>query len=463
MADKAREYLAINVLNENGTVSYRILSRALKVHVNLAKQLLFDFYHEQNAKSSNSISATYLITGTRHQRDIFQSNRIIGHEGESGIPQSSPFQSSIAGQDTAEDIMPITSVVLAREDDLDEVKAQFEEIVSIHIYSLQPKHVQDLQTLTDCTRRIHVEYMNEDPSKSWKQYGTIHNPNINRRTPRMAPPSSSISALQSLPKSTAKSTTNSKFWSIEPLKPTLKSSASQEGALKTSTMSGEESKTEPRPKNAPLPSLKRNRSDIFQSFAKAKPKGTKKLNRSPTEATPTPEDEPMKDASEEEQEEDFALVRKSAAEEEASRKVKAEREEHLRHGMWNDEDEPMSDIADPQNNTEIGSQEGVGEESDTGAIDKTTSPQQTEKTETATVSGGRRRGRRRVMKKKKVQDEEGYLVTREEAVWESFSEEDVQPKKVMLPAPTTGTGKREVRKVGQGNIMSFFGKKNRQT
>lgn len=38
MAQDYNEYLAVNVLNEQQLVSYRSLSRALKLHSNLAKQ-----------------------------------------------------------------------------------------------------------------------------------------------------------------------------------------------------------------------------------------------------------------------------------------------------------------------------------------------------------------------------------------------------------------------------------------
>lgn len=93
---------------------------------------------------------------------------------------------------------------------------------------------------------------------------------------------------------------------------------------------------------------------------------------------------------------------------------------------------------------------------DTGAQSK---PDEGEDQSTVTVQGGRRRGRRRVMKKKQVKDEDGYLVTREEAVWESFSEEEPEPKKVK-PAPkaaSTAKGKKAGGK-GQGSIASFFKK-----
>ena len=87
-------------------------------------------------------------------------------------------------------------------------------------------------------------------------------------------------------------------------------------------------------------------------------------------------------------------------------------------------------------------------------------PEPAEEEPTVTVSDGRRRGRRRVMKKKKVKDEDGYLVTKEEAVWESFSEDEPVPKK-LRPAPAkpanSAKGKNPVKK-GQGSIASFFKK-----
>jgi len=52
-------------------------------------------------------------------------------------------------------------------------------------------------------------------------------------------------------------------------------------------------------------------------------------------------------------------------------------------------------------------------------------------------------------------------VTREEAVWESFSEDEPAPKKAK-PTPTPaakGAAKKGAAKPGQGSIMSFFGKK----
>jgi DNA polymerase delta subunit 3 len=60
-----------------------------------------------------------------------------------------------------------------------------------------------------------------------------------------------------------------------------------------------------------------------------------------------------------------------------------------------------------------------------------------------------------------MKDEEGYLVTKEEAVWESFSEDEPasQPKpKARSQAKSSGKASGKAAGKG-GNIMSFFGKK----
>lgn len=53
-------------------------------------------------------------------------------------------------------------------------------------------------------------------------------------------------------------------------------------------------------------------------------------------------------------------------------------------------------------------------------------------------------------------------MTKEEAAWESFSEEEPAQKKVKMPpsaAPGAGKMVRKGAKPGQGSIMSFFAKK----
>ena len=88
----------------------------------------------------------------------------------------------------------------------------------------------------------------------------------------------------------------------------------------------------------------------------------------------------------------------------------------------------------------------------------------------------RKRGKRKVMKKKTTKDDEGYLVTKEEAVWESFSESDHEPEKKAVGSQKGVFGKMQgsqkqsqassQKSVGakgaakpKGDLRSFFGKK----
>lgn len=106
--------------------------------------------------------------------------------------------------------------------------------------------------------------------------------------------------------------------------------------------------------------------------------------------------------------------------------------------------------------------------------EKPETPKEEELEPTVTIQNGRQRGKRRVMKKKTVKDEEGYLgeqipscslniglqskVTKEEAVWESFSEDEPEPKRAKpAPKPAATKGKPAAKK-GQGSIASFFKK-----
>lgn len=50
-------------------------------------------------------------------------------------------------------------------------------------------------------------------------------------------------------------------------------------------------------------------------------------------------------------------------------------------------------------------------------------------------------------------------MTQEEAVWESFSDEEHVVEKDVQPVSSSGKTKKTNGKPGQGNITSFFGKK----
>ncbi|KAL4892268.1 DNA polymerase subunit Cdc27 [Aspergillus ambiguus] len=440
-----KKFLAEAVLNDRRTVSYRLLGRALRVHSTLAKQMLYDFHRNENSKKPRSVNATYIVTGvqkppvpavtTNGTRDATNGNEVM--------PSSPYISSSMPNQDDAAvDAVPTLSVVLAREEDLDEARASFESISSIYVYSLQPTVLQDLHVLVDVVQEMASTYGKEDPLEYGGKWGMIQGKNVKRRT-GMRPPAPASTPAPSKPTVPAKRAAQDEAKSQTKADPEPKKEDSEsEKPSIPSTREGTPSASKPTEKTAPA---NRQKGSLFSSFAKAKPKQKKEESAASTPAAESvapsgAEDVVLDDASEEEPEELFPDSGNSTAP--SNRETRKEREEKLRQMMEDDdEDEEMPDTTEPP-------------EEESKPIDEP--PPKTELKEEATVQGGRRRGKRQIMKKKTIKDEEGYLVTVEEPAWESFSEDEAPPpkKKPAFSAPKKAGGK-----AGQGNIMSFFGKK----
>ena len=350
--------------------------------------MLYEFHRKQNAKKPGTVHSTYLITGTRRVESAPYTNGVHSQDdGEDTAMQSSPPLPSSSfpkPDETPGEVVRTRSVMLVKEENLDDAKNLFESISSMHIYSLEANGLSDVQALAECNRKVAVSYASEDPLLEWKQYGTIQNPNARRRPRRTAPPTPA---------------------------PVAKDAGLNAKPLAATAKVKEETKTEPKQSSAkatPEPGkkdiskpaqTKRQNSDIFKSFAKAKT-APKQDSQSSAEASPAaePSDEPMTGFSEDEADDDALLEAEEAAKEPTG-KNKTEREAELQ-AMMDQEDEPMDDPSP-----------AAGEQSEEleATVDKAESQKDGEPKENVTVENGRRRGRRRVTKKKTVKDEEGYL------------------------------------------------------
>ncbi|KAI1620117.1 DNA polymerase delta subunit 3 [Exophiala viscosa] len=507
MSEDFRKYLATEVLSEQRTISYRNVSRALKVHVNTAKCMLYDFYEFQNGKKPGSVYATYLLSGVKKaQHASSQSNGTTnGHKHEfedEPIPSSPPpFTSSMLepsqeSNQTSEDKGPQTKVrtiTLVREENLEALKEQYEHLSSIHVYSLSPAHIRDLLTLTDISRGLFTDvFAKQDPLEHNKTFGIIQNPHVRRRQ-RKRPvvpqgPAPKFQAVKEEPKaSAAKSTAQSKAApktapatkNEEPSRPSSRDSTSTTGSAKQSAM-------------------KRESSDLFRAFAK------QSHQKSKPAAIRQDSDTKMKDDDEGESEDDAVFLdtgmRTAKKRPSDARKEREDKAAKLRKMMDSDDEaepavpgvekatgvngEPVTAQAGTdavQDNEEAkGDAEAVAWSDSDTEKKRQTAPKKDASTNSqgeqiATMtSGGRRRGKRKVMKKRTTKDEDGYLVTKEEAVWESYSEDEPEPKpeppKKEVPRSTFGSNKGQSQPASQkgggkaapkkGNIMSFFGKKN---
>ncbi|KAK5103169.1 CDC27 protein [Lithohypha guttulata] len=471
MAPDFKTYLSTEILSEQRTVSYRVLSRALKVHVNAAKCMLFEFHKKENHKKAGSVYATYLISGIKKNRVLAGDENATPQESgkntavlsDSFLPSSSMPEASQATERLDERYqVPIKTITLCREEDLDAVKSQFEKITSIHVYALSPSHY----------------HAKQDPLIHNKDYGTIQNPHVKRR-PGKRP--IDVDILQPKPLSKVEPA------KLDDVKPVSKPSAKKEETPTVTSRPGSKgSTTTDNSTSKPKPGLRRDGSSLFKAFAKqsAKPK----LERKDT-STSAGSDAKMggMDDNDEGVSEDEAVfldtgttnVKKRPTSE--IRKEKDERQAKLRKMMEDDAEEcevpRVADATDMQAEPPAAksNEDPDAPDGDSGQVDWPDSDTEGKHKQPEQDDHGpkRRRGKRKVMKKKTVKDEEGFLVTREEEAWESFSEDEPEPvpaKKSALPPSKVMAAKNQPQKsfapktnAGAGgkkkDIMSFFGKK----
>jgi DNA polymerase delta subunit 3 len=361
--------------------------------------MLFEFHQKQNAKKPGSVHATYLITGTRLPLKSQQSNNAESQDSEDAVMQSSPpIPNSSAPQAPEDDAepTPIRSILLVKEEHLQKAKATFEQITCIHVYSLAAGGLSDLSSLSECNRKIAVEYASEDPLLAWKQYGTIQNPNVKRRTQKRPLPAASAPAPKEAPK--PKTTP-----ALE--KQTSKASNDSGPDSAKATPVPEKNTDATKKKTVTKPAtVKRQPTDLFKSFAKGANKAKvasaeSSAAASPAPATPAKEDESMGGMSDDDP--DNPIEDEEMEVEAGSGKSKKEREADLK-AMMDMDDDPMEDVEEDTDQGAIDTPKESEAEQSQGA-------KQEEPKETMTVENGRRRGRRRVMKKKTVKDDEGYL------------------------------------------------------
>ena len=133
MSQDFKKYLATEVLSEQRTISYRNVARTLKVHVNAAKCMLYDFYEFQNSKKPGSIYATYLLSGIKKRPTLaVATNGINGHkndyEADEHIPSSpppftssmlEPSQESSHVEEEEAKLVPVRTITLVREEALE--------------------------------------------------------------------------------------------------------------------------------------------------------------------------------------------------------------------------------------------------------------------------------------------------------------------------------------------------------
>ncbi|KAL1869916.1 CDC27 protein [Diaporthe australafricana] len=420
-----KTYLAEQVLSEDKIVTYRILSRALKVNVNVAKQMLYEFHAWQNDKRSGSVHATYMLYGTRKPAHT------NGHSQQDGdvIMASSPPEAEVVADDG-----PVVTLSVVAEESLKDILSQYESISSIHVYSLGTHPVKDLHLLADVSKPINDAVAEDGSANPPHSFGPVRNPYVRRRERQGASPRPTAA----IPKASDAKPPASKQAPATQVKEEAAPEQKAPSKESTPVLSGSKKP----------PAVKRGASGgIMQSFAKAASKPKKASTPQPAKAIAA-DDSPMQELSDDGEDD---TVAEPSKEDDTAINTRKARQEELKRMMEEDSEDEEPDNEDtPMEEPE----EFTAPE-----------PEQDEKPEPAEVvssaSNGRRRGKRRVMKKKTVMDDQGYLVTVQESGWESFSEDEPAPpaaKKKTEASSQPAKPKKPAAK-GQGNIMSFFSKK----
>ena len=275
---------------------------------------------------------------------------------------------------------------------LDALEA-YGEVTSIHVYSLSPQPVKDMSLLSDAARQVATLSTPEDAASEQKIYGAITNPNVRRRERRGAG-ARLAAAPPAVPKAPAPK---------DAARPAAKPAAA-------SAQVKEEVKEEKAPTPAPSasassaaskkskPSLQRGGSSgLMAAFAKGAAAKAKKAESQP--ATPSGDDSSVHPLSDDNDEDDTAVLPKPQPQDAAAAKSKAQqRKEELQRMMESDDEE-----------------EEVKEKEDTPMEEPeeekpAAEPEQEEPAEIVSTSGdGRRRGKRKVMKARRFLDEEGNM------------------------------------------------------
>ncbi|KAG5952148.1 hypothetical protein E4U57_006358 [Claviceps arundinis] len=428
--DEHEKFLADRLHSDNRSITYRELSKALHIHVNTAKGLLFRFHQSQSRQRKGTVRATYLVCGTlvpslgRHHENTDLSSQT------DGSPQSKKE----------------SELILVGEVNLQEQLQLYQSVSSIHIYGLSPSSSRNPWLEEICGQANGEVSTNEAENKaSIGKLGTIYNSRVRRRERNTA--LHTVSSLTLASKSSAEQADNAKKLLIPSPIPNERS---QSHSLKP---------TLAKPTDRMTPG------SILQSFAKTHVKSRIKA------ATPAKNLEGSASVLSDDGDADDSsdiLPTKVQPQPRAHSRTRKHREEGLRR-MMEEEEQAEEHATEEASTTDQQKEETIGSEPEPepdaeARIDSAMSGCNGQSGTTSSANHIRYRGKRRVMQKKRILDDQGYMVTIQEPGWESFSEDDtLQPpvkKTVIASAPSSSIkSKKSSSKGAQGSITSFFNKR----
>lgn len=423
------------ILEEDKVVTYKYLSKSLKCHVNVAKQMLFNFVQEQQEKGNKDLGIVYLVSG---------------------------FVKSDSGPTKLK-------VVMIEEKDMDKQSPTFEKVLTKHIYSVQ-KHKKISSTALFATDIMSVR----EDIYSCNAQNAIKNkaavPRPSEAFNQMPGPSKDVKPVIKKEPTAAASSAIATKPKLENKKPSPKkvspSKIKKEDVSKKTGSAG-----------------KKAGSNIANMFAKqaAKPKEVKPPKEDLTSKT-SPGKENLENARiEEEKKSESAEKKKESASKVTTSKASSKASSKSKKNSSSKDSTKKRKRIQVQSDSDESDEEGVVErppsedeappqariiESDDEEIPSTPQPK------TKSSQAGRRKVRKEV--DKTYMDAKGFMVTKKEFVYESEdepAEEEPETKPKSAAKKTSPTSADKVAPAAkkaklaaaggakQPGIMSFFKKK----
>ncbi|SPO35951.1 uncharacterized protein PSFLO_01422 [Pseudozyma flocculosa] len=189
MGKQDADFLQTWVQHDKKVMTYRLMSRERRIHVDEAKQRMQSYYDSCLAKDKDGSRphATFILIGelkaSRRKARLEAADEDVKMDdvertpqaGESQASTSSGVQASgpsflsgrMTGTSQGRDL-PRRGIVLASEAQLEDAKSSFSRITSSHIYSLQPGPLKDAAILTGIQHELHTTAKYVD---TWTQTG----------------------------------------------------------------------------------------------------------------------------------------------------------------------------------------------------------------------------------------------------------------------------------------------------
>ncbi|KJA27964.1 hypothetical protein HYPSUDRAFT_197528 [Hypholoma sublateritium FD-334 SS-4] len=146
------DFLTKQLFIERNIVTYRSLSRQFSIHVNVAKNELAIFHHNAPYQSQ-ACRATFLLNGVPRAPAYDEDYDM------EGTPNATQ-------EEEGGDEVPQTQITIVNEADLEDAKASYEELISLHIYSLSPAPIHDAGLLCAPTEFVRSTDREKGPAFS---------------------------------------------------------------------------------------------------------------------------------------------------------------------------------------------------------------------------------------------------------------------------------------------------------